>query len=194
MKLGIGLTVARVTLGSLMIGHGTQKLFGWLGGLGPTRQGEAFEQIGLIPGKPNAIAAGAAELAGGTLLALGLVTPAASAAITGSSATAVRTVHASSGPWIYNGGWEYTATIVAVLFALVDAGPGKLSLDHVLLGRERWGEGWALAALGVGIAGSAVVVELGHAQVKRRQEEEADAPLNPVTSPDGTPQAHHTTS
>jgi putative oxidoreductase len=63
--------VARVLLGGLFIGHGTQKLLGWFGGPGPDGTGGFFEALGLRPGRQHAIAAGTAEAGGGALLALG---------------------------------------------------------------------------------------------------------------------------
>ncbi|MCW3018016.1 MAG: DoxX family protein, partial [Solirubrobacterales bacterium] len=57
----IGRLLLRLSVGGFFIGHGTQKLFGWFGGHGLDATGQAFEQMGLRPGKRNAIAAGAAE-------------------------------------------------------------------------------------------------------------------------------------
>ena len=64
--MGLGRLLVRGAIGSLMVGHGTQKLFGWFGGGGPEGTGQFFEQVGLRPGRRNALAAGAAE-AGGVL-------------------------------------------------------------------------------------------------------------------------------
>ena len=55
MKLG--LTVMRGVIGTLFIGHGTQKLFGWFGGHGPEGTGQFFESLGLRPGARHARAA-----------------------------------------------------------------------------------------------------------------------------------------
>ena len=67
----IGRLLLRLSVGGFFVGHGTQKLFGWFGGHGLEATAEGFEQMGLRPGKRNAIAAGAAEAGGGALLALG---------------------------------------------------------------------------------------------------------------------------
>jgi putative oxidoreductase len=63
-----GALIIRAVVGPLFIGHGTQKLFGWFGGHGVEGTGGFFEQLGLRPGKRHAVAAGAAETAGGALL------------------------------------------------------------------------------------------------------------------------------
>ncbi|HST43236.1 MAG TPA: DoxX family protein [Conexibacter sp.] len=166
MKLGLALL--RATIGGLFIGHGTQKLFGWFGGHGPDATGQAFEGMGLAPGKQAAVAGGAAEAGGGALLALGLFTPAAGAALTGTMAAAVATAHRDKGPWVSEGGWEYNLVLTAAVFAIVDAGPGALSLDAAR-GRERWGTAWALAQLGAGLAGAALIVKQGQAKAAEQE-------------------------
>src|SRR6186997_1212530 len=79
--MGLFRFLARVTIGLLFVGHGTQKLFGWFGGSGPEGTGRFFEQVGLRPGRRSALAAGAAEAGGGLLFALGAATPLAAAAV-----------------------------------------------------------------------------------------------------------------
>ena len=75
-------------------------------------------------------------------------------------ATAIRKVHWANGPWAANGGYEYNLVLIAALTALVETGPGDLSLD-ALLGRKLSGPAWALAALAAGAASSAAVIALG---------------------------------
>ncbi|HLJ02523.1 MAG TPA: DoxX family protein [Solirubrobacteraceae bacterium] len=149
MKLG--LTLLRTVIGALFVGHGTQKLFGWFGGHGPEATGRFFESLGMKPGRRHAIAAGAAEAGGGALITLGLFTPAAAAAIIGTMATAIRTVHIKNGPWATNGGYEYNAALIAIMIALADLGPGEFSLDHAL-GIEVKGPLVALTAAAGGVA------------------------------------------
>ncbi len=149
----IGRLLLRATVGGFFVGHGTQKLFGWFGGNGLEATAEGFEQLGLRPGRRNAIAAGAAEAGGGALLAAGLATPLAASVLTATMMTAIRTVHAKNGPWATNGGYEYNAVLIAASLLLVEAGPGDLSLDAAI-GRERSGPGWALAALAAGAVGA----------------------------------------
>jgi putative oxidoreductase len=154
MKLG--LTILRAVVGLLFFGHGAQKLYGWFGGHGPEGTGQFFESLGLRPGRKHATMAGAAEAGGGALLALGLLTPAAAASLIGVMATAIRTVHLKNGPWVSEGGYEYNLTLIAVLIALADVGPGDISLDHAL-GLEVHGPVVALLAVAAGIGGAAVL-------------------------------------
>lgn len=135
-----GTTILRVVAGGLLAGHGAQKLFGWFGGQGPEGTGDFFESgLGLAPGRRHAQAAGAAELGGGLMLATGLGTPLAAAALSGTMITAIQKVHLDKGPWATEGGWEYNAVLLALLFALTD---------------EDSGPGWAVAQLAAGAAGS----------------------------------------
>jgi putative oxidoreductase len=130
--MGLGKLVLRATLGGYFFGHGMQKLAGWFGGGGPDGTGEMFEQIGLKPGRESAILAGAAEAGGGSLLALGLFTPAAVSMLAGVMTNAIRHVHAKNGPWVTEGGVEYPVVILAALAALAEDGPGRFSLDEKL--------------------------------------------------------------
>ena len=151
--MGLGTLAVRGTVGPLFVGHGTQKLFGWFGGHGLEATSGAFESMGLRPGKRHAIAAGVAEAAGGALLALGAFTPVAAGLITGTMVTAVRKVHASNGPWVTSGGWEYNAVIIAAMAAIAENGPGSPSVDGALFPRLK-GPVWTALAIGAGVAGS----------------------------------------
>jgi putative oxidoreductase len=164
----------RLSVGGFFVGHGTQKLFGWFGGHGLEATAAGFEQMGMRPGKANAIAAGAAEAGGGALLAAGLSTPLAGSLLTATMLTAIQKVHGKNGPWLTNGGYEYNVVLIAAALALVEVGPGPLSLD-ARLGRERAGSGWALAALATGALGA-----LGAHLIA------AAAPLPPATDAEAT--------
>lgn len=152
MKLG--LTLLRVIVGVLFVGHGMQKLKGWFGGHGPDGTGQFFESLGFQRGRDQAVRAGAAEAGGGALLALGLATPLAASLISAVMITAIETVHRPNGPWVAEGGYEYNLMIVAAMAALADVGPGDVSLDNAL-GWDLHGPGWAIVALGAGAAGAA---------------------------------------
>jgi putative oxidoreductase len=158
--MGLGKLVLRATLGGYFVGHGMQKLAGWFGGAGPDGTGQHFEQIGLRPGRESALLAGAAEAGGGSLLALGLFTPAAVSMLSGVMANAIRHVHAKNGLWVTDGGVEYPVVVLAALAALADGGPGRFSLDEKLGIRLR-GPVVAALAMGAGAAGAIYVAERG---------------------------------
>jgi putative oxidoreductase len=156
----IGRLTARAVIGGLFIGHGTQKLFGWFGGPGLGGTEQMMGALEMRPTRANAIAAGVSETAGGALLVLGAATPVAAASLIGTMATAIHKVHRPNGPWVAQGGWEYNAVLIAALTALIDAGPGDLSVD-ALVGRDEWGPAWALGGLALGGAAAAAAVALG---------------------------------
>jgi putative oxidoreductase len=158
--MNVGRLAARVVIGGLFVGHGTQKLFGWFGGPGLEGTEQMMGAIDMRPTRQNALAAGMTEAGGGALLLLGAATPAAAAGLIGTMFTAIRKVHQPKGVWVTQGGWEYNAVLIAALMALVDSGPGDVSVD-ALLGRDEWGPGWALAGLGVGAAASAAAIAAG---------------------------------
>jgi putative oxidoreductase len=146
-------------VGGYFIAHGTQKLFGWFGGDGLEGSGRFFESLELRPGRRNALAAGATESLGGLSVMVGFLTPLAAAALIATMITAIRTVHFEKGPLLANGGYEYNLVLIGALAALVDGGPGALSLDRKL-GLHETGAAWAIAALLGGAAASTVVIEL----------------------------------
>ena len=171
----LGKLAIRGVVGPLFVGHGTQKLFGWFGGHGLDGTAGFFEQgLGLRPGKRHATAAGAAEALGGALLALGAFTPLAAATISGSMVTAIRKVHASKGPWVTEGGYEYNAVILATMFAITESGPGPMSLDRARFPRLR-GTGLALLQLAAGVVGSYLATEKFN----------EPAPLEPAAADEG---------
>jgi len=73
--MNAGRLLARLTIGGLFVGHGTQKLFGWFGGPGPEGTERMMDKLELRPARRQAMAAGLSETVGGALLALGALTP-----------------------------------------------------------------------------------------------------------------------
>jgi putative oxidoreductase len=158
--MGLGKLVLRATLGGYFFGHGMQKLAGWFGGGGPEGTGQFFEQVGLRPGRESALIAGAAEAGGGSLLALGLFTPAAVSMLTGVMTNAIRHVHWKNGLWNSDGGIELPLLVLGGLAALADSGPGRFSLDEALGIRLR-GPVVTAVAMGAGAAGAVYLAERG---------------------------------
>ena len=155
--MDIGRTTLRLVIGPLLVGHGTQKLFGWFGGHGLEGTAGFFEsKLGLKPGKRHAAAAGASEAIGGALLTLGALTPVAAGLITGTMITAIRKVHAPKGPWVTEGGYEYNAVLIAAMLALTETGPGRPSVDASAFPRFK-GNGLALAQFAAAAAGAALL-------------------------------------
>jgi putative oxidoreductase len=179
------LLVVRAVVGGLFFGHGAQKLFGWFGGHGLAGTGQFFDNVGVRPGRRNALVAGAAEAGGGALLVAGLLTPLAGSALSSVMITAIRHVHSGKGPWVTEGGYEYNLVLLATIFALTEAGPGPVSLDHAL-GTERCGTAWAIGQLAAGAAGSVLITKLAE---QAAPEEDVEVPSEPVESADAPVEA-----
>lgn len=150
----VGLLALRIGVGATLAAHGAQKLFGWFGGGGLAGTGGFFDSVGFTPGKVNAALAGAGEAGGGTLLALGLATPAAGAATAGTMAVAA-SMHRENGFFAQSGGYEYPGVLALTAVSLALGGPGKLSLDAAL--GHRLNQPWMRA---VGLASIPVAVTL----------------------------------
>jgi putative oxidoreductase len=72
----IGLLLLRLTVGGVFAAHGAQKVFGVLGGLGPTGTDGALAAAGFATfASPLAWVLGVVELVFGALVVLGLFTP-----------------------------------------------------------------------------------------------------------------------
>ncbi|MDQ1144077.1 putative oxidoreductase [Bacillus sp. SORGH_AS 510] len=130
--INIGLLLIRLVIGGLFVGHGAQKLFGWFGGYGLKGTGGWFESIGMKPGVTMALFAGLAELVGGLLFALGLLTPLAGIMIAATMLMAIVKVHAPNGLWSTANGYEYNLTLMAVAIGVALIGPGTYALDAFL--------------------------------------------------------------
>jgi len=145
----------RVVAGLTLAAHGAQKLFGWFGG-GLAGTAQMLEKVGLRPGRAYALLAGLSEACGGLLLAAGLITPAASAAILAEMMVAAAVMHLRNGFFVHQGGWEYNLVLAASALGVAFAGPGAFSLDAVL--GLSWSEPWGAVALIVGFMAAAVVL------------------------------------
>jgi putative oxidoreductase len=154
--MAIGLFVLRVALGALLVGHGTQKLFGWFGGGGLVGTSGMFRKMGYRIPSVAAVAAGLTETGAGTLLLLGFLTPLAAAAAIGAMVNAVG-VAAGRGLWATKGGFELPMFYAIAAAALALTGPGAASVDAALRwDHPAWYLGLAAVALGI-VAGVAVL-------------------------------------
>jgi len=144
--LDVTLLIARVIVGLGIAAHGSQKLFGWLGGGGPTGSRGLFERAGFEPGSFFATIAGLAEFGGGLLLALGLLGPVGPAMIVSVMITAMLSVHAPNGFFNSHHGIELPLVYAVNASVLAMTGPGRYSVDsaiHLL---------WMSGAYGASIA------------------------------------------
>lgn len=125
-------TVLRLVIGFLFAAHGWQKYneFTITGTQG------AFTQMGVPAADVVAPIIATLELVGGIALIVGLATRPFAALLTLNMLGAIILVHASAGIFVETGGFELVLLLGASSLAVALAGPGKLSLDHVLFGRS----------------------------------------------------------
>jgi putative oxidoreductase len=128
----IGLLILRLTMGGLLAGHGSQKLFGWFSGPGLKGTAGWLESMGLKPGTPWATVASASEFGGGMLTTLGLLYPLGPIGTMGGMVMATAKAHWGKPIWVTQGGAELPITNLAIALALALSGPGRFSLDQVL--------------------------------------------------------------
>jgi putative oxidoreductase len=147
------LLLLRSVTGGLLAGHGAQKLFGAFQGAGPEGTAGMMQHLRMHPARTWARAAGASELAGGTLTALGLGGPIGPVVSLAPMTMAATTAHWGKPIWVTHGGAELPVTNLAVFGTLALTGPGPLSLDRALgLRMPRWIGAAALAGVAAGCA------------------------------------------
>lgn len=159
--MSYGILLLRVVLGLSVAAHGTQKLFGVLGGHGPRGTAEFFGNLRFRAPLVMAIAAGTAELAG-VLLAAGFLTPLASVAIVVVMLNAIGTVHWRNGFWNAAGGYEFNLLVLTAAVAIAATGPGRFSIDRLLGWDDNLsGLWWGVGVLVVAALVTAVTLTLG---------------------------------
>ena len=170
------LAVLRVTVGLLFVGHGLQKLFGWFGGDGLQATGESFAKMRLRDPMAAALGVSVYELLGGTLLAVGLVTPIACAFVLGVMLGAVVFVHWPK-LWVQQGGFEYPLVNIAIVSMFGLMGPGAWSLDEAIGTADLLANPWTYLVCAVVVAISvtslATLREPSHERWQRPSEERA---------------------
>lgn len=154
----VGLLLLRLTLAVVMLAHGYNHVLGGGRIAGTARW---FESLGMRPGRLHAWLASGTELGAGLLLAIGLVTPLAAAAVVGVLLVAWVTNHRDAGFFVFNRpteGWEYLMTLVLLALAVALLGPGRWSVDEAA-GLADSLSGWSALALALGLGvGSAAVL------------------------------------
>jgi putative oxidoreductase len=152
MEIALGLLLARL-IGLGFASHGAQKLFGWFGGYGLAGTGGFFESIGLRPGRFFAFAAGAGELVGGLLIALGLGGPIGPMLVIAVMVVAVLVVHLPNGFSAAKNGYELPLVYAAVAVVFAFVGYGAYSLDAAFGWSAFWTPQLAWIAIVVGVLG-----------------------------------------
>ena len=150
MDIALALLIVRLIVGLGFIAHGAQKLFGWFGGYGLAGTGGFFESLGFKPGKLFAGAAGASELVGGLLIALGLGGPVGPMLIIATMVVAILVVHLPSGFFAPNG-FELPLLYAAIAFGFAFGGFGAYGVDALAGWNAVWTPALAWTFVGLGI-------------------------------------------
>jgi putative oxidoreductase len=153
-SINLALLVLRCGLGAVMLAHGINHIYGG-GKIAGT--GRWFASLGMKPGILHAWFASLAEVGGGALLILGLLTPFGASAVVGTMLVAWITNHRGNGFFIFRPGegWEYVMTLTLAGFAMAILGAGEWSLDHALdIGDDLSGTTGLLIGLIAGVGGA----------------------------------------
>ncbi len=152
--------VFRVLFGLTFFTHGYAKQF-----QGGKIAGTAawFDGMGMKPGKVHAQLASLTEMGAGLALAVGFMTPIASAAVIGVMVVAGYTVHRGAFAVVKNG-WEYNFVIGLAAAAIAGLGPGEWSIDHALGLTDELSAFTGLTGLGIAL-GVGLVAGVGQIAV-----------------------------
>ncbi len=170
--MAYGILLLRLVLGLTMAAHGAQKLFGWFGGPGPRGVGDFVSSLRFRTPFVTGLALGTAELAGGTLLAAGLVVPFAALLVAVVMLNAIALAHWRNGFWNGNGGLEFPLLVWAGDVSLAATGGARFSLDAAL----GWADNLSGVWWGVGVAVVGALVSLLTLTLWRRPETPAALP------------------
>ena len=167
MGMSLGLLVLRVVIGLTLAAHGAQKAFGWWSGPGPHGWRSGMERMGMRPSPLWAVLSTAAELVGGLLLALGLLTPFAVAVLVAQSLVIIFHVHWPRGFFSQGGGFEYPLAILATVVAIAGTGPGSYSLDSAL--HLAYSDSLRIALLVIGVIAGLVALAVPRVSSQQAQ-------------------------
>ena len=117
----------RLALAAVFVFHGYLAMFG---GGGLDAEADYMASLGLHPGMIFAVMTGVAELGGGLLVGLGLLTRLGAIAIASVMVVAIVVATGPNGFDISADGYEYNVVLISVAVALVLIGPGRLSVDY----------------------------------------------------------------
>lgn len=154
------LLIARLLIGLGIAAHGAQKLFGWFGGHGIRRTGEAFASMGFRAPKASAFAAGLGETGSGLLIAIGFLGPAGPALMITVMAVAAAGVHLRNGFFAMSNGMELPLLYGVAGLMFVFTGFGAFALDSIVPAPFSWSTASRWAAVGTAVLIGIVIASL----------------------------------
>ncbi len=127
----VALLAARVGIGVIFVAHGWQKFATW----GMDGTATSFAQMGVPMPEVSAWFAATVELVGGAALVLGAAVPVFGVLLAFVMAGALVIVHAGSGIFVDQGGFELVLALGAGALVLAAVGAGRWSLDALVAPR-----------------------------------------------------------
>ncbi|HYZ76222.1 MAG TPA: DoxX family protein [Gaiellaceae bacterium] len=164
--MSYGLLLLRVVVGLTMSSHGAQKLFAWFDGPGLDGVKAMLGNFRFRLPALMALGLGLTEFGGGTLFALGFLTPLMALGIVVVMLNAIALVHFKNGFWSGKGGYEFNLVLLTVAVAVAATGPGRFSIDRAL----GWDDNLSGLWWGLGVLGAAAVVSGATLNLGRRRE------------------------
>ncbi|MCG5430824.1 DoxX family protein [Mycobacterium sp. MYCO198283] len=142
----LGLLLLRIGVGAPLLHAGLRKVVDF------SATASSFEQSGWKAPELATAMVSAAEVGGGALLLLGLLTPLAACAALGAMLCAWA-VNVAAGP-VWSDPFNFPFVLALGAAALLVSGAGSISLDGRVWGRPRWPASFAVALLltAVGVA------------------------------------------
>ena len=120
----VALLVIRLAVGVIFAAHGSQLLFGALGGPGLSKTVEMMGPVGYL------VAIG--EFFGGLGLIFGFLTRFSAASLIVIMIGAIVKAHWKHGFFLDKGGFEYNIALIGLLAAILIAGPGHYAIGRLL--------------------------------------------------------------
>lgn len=127
---GWGMTVLRIPIGAIFIGHGLPK-FGYLGGGGLEGTAGFLASLGLPMPMLMAWLVALSETVGGAFLIIGFLTRLSAFTLVISMLVAIFMVHWSNG-FLGQGGYQWALALCAASAALMLDGAGPASVDKAM--------------------------------------------------------------
>jgi putative oxidoreductase len=132
ISTSIGLTALRIVLGVVFIAHGAQKF-----GQGVPAVAQGFAGMGVPLAEVAAPLVAGLELVGGVLLVLGVATRVVGLLLAVDMVVAGLLAHTTAGFFAQDGGFEYILVLAVASLAVALTGPGRFSLDALVLRAAR---------------------------------------------------------
>ncbi|MBP1301267.1 DoxX family protein [Curtobacterium sp. 1310] len=128
----IGLTALRIVLGVVFTAHGAQKFAQGIPGVA-----QGFSGMGVPLAEVAAPLVAGLELVGGILLVVGVATRVVGLLLAVDMVVAGLLAHATAGFFAQDGGFEYVLVLAVASLAIALTGPGRFSLDALVLRSAR---------------------------------------------------------